>query len=210
MPSLAQRIDKISGHFLGRPYAPNALDSPTGQGETLTASLDSFDCVTYMEVVLALSISSSARGFLDAVRLIRYEGGQVAWSCRNHYMLDWARNNEARGLISNITDGEGVIEKTRRLDAVKGLPAREASFKCFPKRRLPLVKKIIETGDFILFASTRKNLDVFHTGLLIKSDGEILLRHATRSKGKVIEERLADFLSANRMSGMILLRPLEQ
>lgn len=210
MSRLGARIDWISGYFLGRPYAENALDSLPGRAETLTASLDSFDCVTYMEVVLALSISKSVQGFLDALRRIRYKDGQVHWSSRNHYMLDWARNNEASGFISDITEASGAIERTRTLNVVKGLPARETSFKCIPKRRLAAAEKNIETGDFILFASTRKNLDVFHTGVLIKDNVEVLLRHATRSKWKVVEERLADFLDANRMSGIILLRPIEQ
>jgi hypothetical protein len=66
----------------------------------------------------------------------------------------------------------------------------------------------MRTGDLILFVSTREHLDVFHTGILIRRDDRVLMRHATRSAGKVIEQDLADFLKTNRMSGFILARPL--
>ena len=45
-------------------------------------------------------------------------------------------------------------------------------------------------------------------GILIHEDERILLRHATRSAGKVIEQDLIDFFAANQMSGFILARPL--
>jgi hypothetical protein len=49
---------------------------------------------------------------------------------------------------------------------------------------------------------------VFHTGILIHRDDRVLMRHAKRSAGKVVEQDLADFLKRNRMSGFILARPL--
>jgi hypothetical protein len=38
----------------------------------------------------------------------------------------------------------------------------------------------------------------------------VWLRHASRTAGRVIDQQLADFLKAHRMSGIILLRPLCQ
>jgi hypothetical protein len=59
-----------------------------------------------------------------------------------------------------------------------------------------------------MFVSTRKHLDVFHAGILIRRGEDILLRHATRSAGKVVEQDVGEFLRSNRMSGFILARPL--
>jgi hypothetical protein len=67
----------------------------------------------------------------------------------------------------------------------------------------------MRTGDLILFASARKRLDVFHAGLLVLRKEETVLRHATRSAGAVIDQPLDSFLKSNRMSGFILLRPLD-
>jgi N-acetylmuramoyl-L-alanine amidase-like len=205
---LGQRIARISSHFLGRPYIVAPLEGDATSPEVFKVSLDGFDCVTYIETVLALAQSRTLDEFIDAMRLMRYERGEINWRCRNHYMLDWARNNEERGIIRDLTEGAATVEKTRTLRAVTGLPHKKISFRCFPKRNLPHVSSLIQTGDFILFASTRKLLDVFHTGLLIKDDETILMRHATRAAGAVIEQDLTSFLDAHRMSGLILLRPI--
>jgi hypothetical protein len=207
---LGQRIARISSHFLGRPYIVAPLEGDATSPEIFKVSLDGFDCVTYMETVLALAQSGTLDGFIDAIRLMRYENGEINWRCRNHYMLDWARNNEARGIIRNLTEGARAVEKTRTLTAVAGLPHKKITFSSFPKRDLSRVLPLIQTGDLILFGSTRKLLDVFHTGLLIKNDETTLMRHAARSACAVIEQDLTSFLDAHRMSGLILLRPICQ
>src|SRR5262245_33320436 len=112
-PDLAKRIDFISACFLGHPYIANSLGGGEGLPEVLTISLDGFDCVTYMEIVLALAISKNTNDFITTIREIRYEGGKVAWRCRNHYMTAWARNNCKRGFVRNLTRGPNAIRKTR-------------------------------------------------------------------------------------------------
>lgn len=206
-PALAARIEYLSAQFLGLPYLVNPLGGGPGEPERLTVSLDGFDCVTYIETVLALALSAGWYGFLDNLRKIRYQGGQVDWLHRNHYMVDWAENNRAAGFVADMTTGEETLEKTRTLGLVNGLPRKTVTFRCFPKRRLARVADRIETGDLILFVSAKRLLDVFHTGLLVRKDDRILLRHATRKVGAVIEQDLEDFLQNNRMSGFILLRP---
>lgn len=206
--NLGRRIARISSRFLGRPYVIGPLEGDAGSPEVFKVSLDGFDCVTYIETVLALAQSATLHEFIDAVREMRYAKGEINWRCRNHYMLDWVRNNEECGIIRNLTEGALSVEKTRTLSVVGGLPPKTVTFRCFPKNNLSGVQSLIQTGDLALFASTRKLLDVFHTGFLIKDDEIILLRHAARSEGAVIEQALTDFLDAHRMSGFILLRPL--
>jgi hypothetical protein len=207
--SLADRIEAISARLLGLPYLENPLGGGPDSRESLRIPLEGFDCVTYIETVLALACSPSVEEFVDAVRLMRYEKGRIDWFRRNHYMVDWAEKNEKRKLVKNITAGPEAVKISRRLTIVKGLPALDAEFDCIPKRRVNGVADRVETGDVILFVSARKNLDVFHTGFIVKRDGELFLRHATRSKGKVIDQKLSEFLKSHRMSGVILLRPLD-
>jgi hypothetical protein len=64
----------------------------------------------------------------------------------------------------------------------------------------------LQTGDLIFFASTRKHLDVFHAGIIVRGK-KVSLRHASRSKGSVVEQELSEFLKANRMTGVIVMRP---
>jgi cell wall-associated NlpC family hydrolase len=93
---------------------------------------------------------------------------------------------------------------------VPGLPPRKQRFSCVPKRRLGKIAGNIQSGDLIFFASTRPHLDVYHCGIVIRDGERLLMRHAARSQGGVVEQDLSTFLKANRMAGVILARPVEQ
>jgi Protein of unknown function (DUF1460) len=205
---LAERIERISESFLGRSYVEGSLGGGPDLPEEFSVSLEAFDCVTYIEIVLALVLAGTTEEFINRLREIRYEGGRVDWFHRNHYMTDWARNNEQRGFIANVTTGTANFEKTCTLSLIPGLPVRAATFHYVPNRSLAEVAGQVDTGDLILFVSTRETLDVFHAGLLVKRDAQILLRHATRTANAVIEQDLGEFMSKNEMEGFVLLRPL--
>src|SRR5215510_14459187 len=89
--SAASKINVLSRYFLGHPYTVNPLIGSPERPETFVASIDGFDCVTYVETILALSRASQSGEFPDWLRKIRYDGGRVKWSSRNHYMTDWIR-----------------------------------------------------------------------------------------------------------------------
>jgi hypothetical protein len=66
-------------------------------------------------------------------------------------------------------------------------------------------------GDIIGFVSRRPNLDFFHTGLVIIGKGDtVLLRHASQSRRRVLEEPLERFVAANGVQHVTLLRPVER
>ena len=56
----------------------------------------------------------------------------------------------------------------------------------------------------------RQGLDVFHLGLLFRATKGVLLRHAARSRGQVVEQELGDFCTANTMPGFLIARPCEK
>lgn len=207
-PDPGKRIDRISELFLSRPYIEGSLGGGAGLAEQLRVSLSAFDCVTFMESVLALALARTTAEFIDTIRRIRYKDGEIDWVRRNHYMVDWASNNEQGGFIKNMTFGPDAFEKTCTLSLIAGLPAKTATFRYFPTQSLGAVTGLIEAGDLILFVSTKDTLDVFHTGLLVGREGRLLQRHATRTAGAVIEQDLVEFMSQNEMAGFILLRPL--
>lgn len=205
---LRKRIDNISAMLLGRPYVEGSLGGGPESPEEFRVSLTQFDCVTYMETVLALALAETVDEFFDALRRIRYDAGEISWARRNHYMVDWTRNNEASGFVKDLTSGPFVLEKTCTLNLIAGLPSKTATFLYFPTQILARVVELLDTGDLMLFVSTRETLDVFHTGLLVERGGRWFLRHATRSAGAVIEQELGEFVSRNEMAGFVLLRPL--
>jgi hypothetical protein len=165
--------------------------------------------VTYVETVLALARASDPAGFADELRGIRYDGGRVEWARRNHYMTDWVRRNARAGIVRPVAAAALATRKEKTLNAVPGLPVSKARFSCVSKTKLGAFSPRLKNGDVVLFASTKAGLDVFHCGLLALAGGRWMLRHASRSQGRVVEEELSGFLAGNRMAGVIVVRPLE-
>jgi len=52
-------------------------------------------------------------------------------------------------------------------------------------------------------------MDVFHTGVLIVDSETLILRNAAKSQGRVLDQRLADFLDFNGTRQVMILRPQE-
>jgi hypothetical protein len=206
--SFEDRLAAVSRRFVGSNYEENPLGGGPDSLELFVVSFKDFDCVTYMETVLALACSKTQSAFFRELRGLRYQNGRVTWFHRNHFMTDWLRRNTERGALANLTRGRNTIKKTRTVSGVPGIQPHEITFRCFQKRSFAKITDRIRTGDLIMFVSTKKQLDVFHTGILIRGGNRILMRHATRSAGKVIEQDVRDFLKSNRMSGFILARPL--
>ena len=205
--SAPSRIEFFSRHFLGRSYEPNPLIGSASTAEVFSASFDGFDCVTYIETVIALALASNVNDFTEWLRKIRYERGRIKWERRNHYMTRWIRNNVREGIIRPISmPSVPTLTRDRVLNVVPGLAPQRTRVKCVPKRELPRLEQYLQTGDLIFFASTRKHLDVFHAGIIVR-DKKVAMRHASRSQGAVVEQALSDFLDANRMSGVIVMRP---
>lgn len=204
------RIDFFSSRFVGYPYKSNPLIGSADTAEVFTASLDGFDCVTYIETVVALARASNADDFTKWLREIRYEKGRIQWERRNHYMILWIRNNVHSDIIRPVsTPNIPILSRERILNVVPGLRALRTSIKCVPKPAMPRLQPHLQSGDLMFFASTRKNLDVFHAGIIVRDGKRLLMRHASRSRGFVVEQELSGFLKANRMSGVIVARPQE-
>jgi hypothetical protein len=206
--SAGSRINVLSRHFLGHPYKPNPLIGSAHTAEVFTASLDGFDCVTYIETIVALARAFNVDDFIEWLRQIRYEQGRIQWERRNHYMTLWIRNNARKGIISQVSmPAVPILNRERVLNVVPGLAAQRIRVKCVPKPAVPRLEPHLQSGDLIFFASTRKNLDVFHAGIIVRDGKRIFLRHASRSQGFVVEQELSEFLKANRMAGVIVARP---
>src|SRR5262245_40920514 len=203
----AGRLQWISGQFLGLPYVTDPLVGSADTPELFTDTLDGFDCVTYMETVLALAGARSVADFATRLKRIRYKDGEVHWRLRNHYMTSWIRNNTRGGFVRSLDFHAPYRSKRRVLNVVSGLSALNQRFTCIPKQSLSKISDQIQSGDLIFFASTRPHLDVFHCGVVVRAGERLFLRHASRSQGKVVEQELSSFLAKNRMAGVILVRP---
>ena len=147
-----QVVQRVAEALVGRPYVDGLLDQ--GEAEALFVSLDRFDCVLYVENVLALArtIASSAAeqgeptfdGYAREVERLRYRGGDLTATAagrgycdRLHYFSDWIADNERRGLVKNVSQEAGgkVFDKqitfiSEHRDAYPKLVGDDAAFAC--------------------------------------------------------------------------------
>jgi hypothetical protein len=113
-------MQAIGRHFRGRPYLAGTLDEP--DTETLVVRLDGFDCVTFIETVLAMARGAQAgdttyAGFARRLAEQRYRNGTLQGYCsRLHYFTEWLADNEEKGIVERIDDDLGGRRLTDTLD----------------------------------------------------------------------------------------------
>jgi hypothetical protein len=210
LPQMAQRIDFISHALLGVRYQAHTLIGGPNYPERFVVRDDAFDCVTFCEVVLAAAIAANASEFETALRRIRYDHGNVQWHQRNHYFADWSQRNIANGICQAVKiEPSLVIDKTVTWHREFG--RHPVSILAVPKAALREQAELLSPGDIIGFTSRRSDLDYFHTGLIaFDRDRTLLLRHASKSRGRVIEEKMTTFVTLNPVKYVTLLRAAER
>jgi Protein of unknown function (DUF1460) len=207
--TIGARIAFISHAFLGRPYVANSLIGSATQPERFVVREDAFDCVTYCETVLAAARSQSPKGFNFELRKIRYRGGQVDWYARNHYFIDWSIENIANGVCRAVVL-PGAEKIAKNLTFMHQPGARPVSFVCNSRAGVFAHADRLATGDIAGFVSLRPGLDFYHTGFIVVDEsGKLLLRHASQSQARVLEQPLAEFCDKNGVRLLTLLRPQE-
>lgn len=217
------RTMAIAEMLTGIPYTTGPLEAPV---EQLTVRLDSMDCATFVETVLALEMTldeqrSSWRDFIYNLERLRYRNGNaVTYSSRLHYFSDWVIDNTHRGILQEVTDRLGANTKwqvktleymTRNRSQYPALADDEEYDRMknveigYRSHRYPYIRPIdaksirLRDGDVVAMTTKHQGLDVQHVGLIKIKDGTPYLMHASKPAGKVlIEERpLADYLRRN-------------
>jgi hypothetical protein len=206
LPNISQRIDFISGKLLGIRYQADTLIGGPKHPEKFVVRDDAFDCVTFCEVVLAAAIARDMGEFETSLRRIRYDHGNVQYDQRNHYFADWCKRNIENGICRPVTIEPSVtIDKTVTWHREFG--KHPVSIVAITKETLLANAKLLAPGDIIGFTSRRANLDYYHTGLVaFGKSGELLLRNASQSRGRVIDDKMATFVSVNPVKYVTLLR----
>lgn len=189
------RVAFFASKFTGTPYAAHTLE---GDEEVLTIRVDSLDCTTFAETVLALAMTSgegrsSWRDYVYNLRRLRYRGGEVnGYPSRLHYICDWAVDNRHRGNIKDVTpDFPGCSYVLRTIDFMSShrnsYPALADSANYarirqvesgYKNHRFPYIKtaalasKAVQAdfhnGDVVAFVSNLRDLDVTHMGVVVK------------------------------------------
>ncbi len=127
--AMTARLNAFSSEFLGLPYGTTG---PLGEGlsgrydQDPLYRFDTFDCTTFVETVVSLSLSTNVDAFETSMNRIRYEGGEVEFLKRNHFpSLQWIPNNLLNGIFE------------------------EANSKVLPDEELSLAEAMIDIGGWL-------------------------------------------------------------
>lgn len=217
-------IAEVGKFFLEAPYADKTLE---GEGpEKLMVNLVAFDCFTFVENCLALSLLITSRRqswneYIALLTRIRYRDGVLnGYASRLHYYSDWLQDNVRKGLLQDVTKNLGGIHFAKDINYMTGHPdlypplsdpdiARQMaeaekqltslSLYISPVSIFDDQEQKIREGDLIGITSATEGLDVMHAGLALYEGDSVHLLHASRQAGKVIisAEPLAHYLREN-------------
>lgn len=233
---LSEIISVVAEQFIGTPYVAGLLDQSSE--ETLVISLAGFDCVLFIESVLAIARGIALQdytypGLENRVEEQRYRDGKLTNYCsRLHYFSDWIYDNSKRGLVENITQSLGGIPLNKTLNFMtehrQSYPqlADEANYECIrqveaklkdvsltyiPQDQISTLYDRLQPGDIIATATDIEGLDVTHTGLVYQSkDGKMGFIHASPSGQVTIAPDLQSYVQAvEGQIGIIVARPLD-
>jgi len=102
--ALPARVESYSAAWKGRATTFGPLgEGPDGvYDRDPLYRTDYFDCMTYVETVVGMSLAGDLRGFAERMDQIRYKDGIVGFTTRNHFPdLDWIPNNQS--FLTDIT-----------------------------------------------------------------------------------------------------------
>lgn len=206
-------LEKTAIFFLESPYVAHTLE--VTDEEQLVINLREFDCVTYIETVIALAntIRSGQENFEDFANhlcRLRYRGGNLdGYSSRLHYTSEWVYDNEQMGWLKNISgDLEGSMEKkqidfmSNHRDAYRQLQTDDSmwqqiiraeqemnkrnGFYYIPKEKIHSVADRIPHMAMIGFTTRINGLDTTHTGFAFHEKGRLTFIHASSLQDKVV------------------------
>jgi len=206
---LSRRIEVISATLRGKRYRAETLIGGPRKAEVFVARDDVFDCVTYTEAVLAAARAPDLPRFEGELRKIRYRNGAVEWRERNHDFAAWCARNVENGVCRPVALGN-TVPITKVMTNPRALGRRNYELAGIPRATLLAEKAQLQDGDIIGFISRRAALDYFHCGfVMFGGKGELLLRHASQSRGRVADQTMESFFAVNGTQYVTVLRPVE-
>ncbi|MDO5664433.1 MAG: DUF1460 domain-containing protein [Bacteroidia bacterium] len=207
-------LQKTAEFFLDKPYVAGTLDK--NDTEKLVINLREFDCVTFIETVIALANTAvsddlSFDNFASQLRQIRYRNGIIdGYDSRLHYTSDWITNNVEKKILSAKSQQLGGVLETKIIDfmtshrsaynalktddemleKIKNIENeinKRKGFYYLPKEKIVSKASQIPHMAMIAFTTSIKGLDTTHTGFAYKKkNGKLTFIHASSAKNKVV------------------------
>lgn len=239
---LGERVNNFALALRGTPYVNYTLELDERR-EAPSVNMQGMDCWTLFEIALAMGRlvalhppPYTAQEMLRLIELDRYRGGRCdgRFDSRLHHLEDWARDNEKRGLVQDITPSLGGVPLHRKMaymgkkphlfrqlradpSMVPGFVELEAELSrrgisYIPKAQVPRIEGKLRNGDIICIVTNWHETYTSHVGLASRDkNGVLRFLHASKNHREVtLDSRLSDYL--NRFSthaGIFVVRPLD-
>lgn len=230
------RMKVITEGFLGSPYMLNGIGELQDPDPDPIVRYDAFDCLTFVEEALSLSLGRTPTD-VDLIRKdLRYGDGPVVYENRNHFMVSqWIPNAIEKGYLKDITHTLGethVVSKTitrRTWERWKGRRHFFLTPNQFPvgTYRMGVLsldaafEAIPDIPDGALLVVVRQNnpynpVWITHLGFVVRhSENDVRIRHATKMGGGVVKEHYLKWyfehirIYLSPMEGILVLMPQE-
>ena len=241
---IGARTATVGGALCGLPYKGFTLEIDD-RIEAPSVNLTGLDCWTFFESSLAFArmLDEPAEQWTPAtmlryIEMDRYRGGQCdgTYLSRLHYLEEWFRDNDQRGLIADLTrtlSGERVphtanemtinwrtyrylrVDPTLR-PGIRAMENRVAGMSMYhvPKGRVAAIESSLRSGDIIgITTNDPGGIGTSHVGLAYRTaDGILHFLHASapRNHGRVVlDSRLSVYVNRFRTNaGIMVARPL--
>ncbi|MEN2986261.1 MAG: N-acetylmuramoyl-L-alanine amidase-like domain-containing protein [Thermodesulfovibrionaceae bacterium] len=206
-----RKIEFISEEFIGIPYKKNSLIGSVHKKEELVVDFEGVDCMTFIEYVEALRLSSDFYSFIENLKTVRYFDGVVDFNKRRHFFTDWNKLKTVKNITSELSKNiKGIIKeinKSKENLLVEGLDVKKRRINYIPLEFIEETIPKLKTGDYCGFYTSKMGLDVDHVGIIVIKKEKIILRHASSLKGFVTDEDFFDYIKSKK--GIIVFRAKE-
>ncbi len=235
-PDISSCFIENASYFIGTPYVAHTLES--GQEEKLLIYNDKYDCVTFVEYVLALTIyqnqtSDPKKTIPQIITNLRYRNGIIdGYGSRLHYFTEWLIHNEKNGTIKQITTQIGgqpfnkkinfmtthkpkypKLNNPKDLQKVKDaeIYLDKQNLTYIPKDKVRASFTQINDGDIIAITTGIDGLDIVHTGFAYRKGDDIHLLHASEKEGKVVisDLHIDGYMMKNKSQSGIMVARVE-
>ena len=217
-----ERLERISRAYLGKPYKLDCLGEASGADKDPLFTRKWVDCQTLVEQVMAEAVQPLVGDMDRAVRLIRYRDSNVRLENRYHYCIpDWLESRwPARDVTSEVA-GAHVRTVKRRIDLPGFLAGRGGDASLSPTRARTVVAPYVPRaqigslqpgrvdGTIGVLVLDKPAIVAGHVGFLFSRNGEVIFRHASQKRNRVMDEPLQVYMARAPRSfiGMMVLRP---
>ncbi len=161
-PSLRGRVITLARKALGQPYKLYLLGEFPFEilDPDPLYSLKASDCVTFVEHVYAMALSRNWRSFFVTLQRIRYMGGEIGLTTRNHFTIpDWEPSNSWLVREIRVPAGPGgtrplVVKTGRRAffgkwGLGKDFPEKTVRTEYYTPKGIPRVLPRLREGDMV-------------------------------------------------------------